>query len=126
MSEAIDYKIAIIKMLDKLPDEHLPLIFDFVESIRKQNNFPISRFLKEAEAIKHASKFRLPPEKQKRLSLLLRKNAQGRIRQKELAELDQLVDEYEDLTLAKAEALYHLYLGERNLLLDEARGKSQT
>ena len=124
MSEAIDYKTAIIKMLDGLPDKHLPLIFDFVESMRKQNNFPISKFLKEAEAIKHASKFRLPPEKQKRLSLLLRKNAQGRIRQKELAELDQLVDEYEDFTIAKAEVLCQLYLGERNPPLHQASGKS--
>jgi hypothetical protein len=116
MSEAIDYKTAIIKALDKLPDEQLPLIFDFVESVRKQNNFQSSKFLKEAEAIKWASKFRLSPEKQKRLSHLLRKNAQGRICQKEIAELDKLVDEYEDLTTSKAEALCQLYLGERNLL----------
>ena len=105
MSETVDYKTAIIKVLDKLPGGYLPLIFDFVESVRQQNNFPTIKLLKEAEAIKHASKFRLSPEEQKRLSLLLRKNAQGRISQKELAALDQLVDEYENLTIAKAEAL---------------------
>ena len=65
---------------------------------------------KEEEAIRYGTEYRLDKKKQTRLSQLLEKNRSGILTPAEEDEIDQLIEEGEELTLLKAQALYALKL----------------
>jgi len=64
----------------------------------------------EELAIRHGAEYRLDKKKQRRLSQLLEKNRSGIITPAEEGEMDKLIEEGEELTLLKAQALYALKL----------------
>jgi hypothetical protein len=75
-------------------------------------SIPFDKFLAELsraeETIRHGMEYRLNKEKQQILSQLLEKNRSGTLTSDEEAEMDELIEEAEELTLFKAQALYTL------------------
>ena len=84
------------------------------ESIPVENL--ITLLLQEEKAIRHGTEYRLDQKKQKRLSQLLEKNRSGILAPTEVEEIDQLIEEGEELTLLKAQALYAIKLLTKRLL----------
>ncbi|MCH8294352.1 hypothetical protein IH992_24995 [Candidatus Poribacteria bacterium] len=78
------------------------------ESLPVENLIP--QLSMEEEAIRHGTEYRLDKKKQKRLSQLLEKNRTQTLPLDEEEEIDRLIEESEELTLLKAQALYTLKL----------------
>jgi len=76
----------------------------------------LTLFSQEEENIRHGTEYRLDKKKQTRLSQLLEKNRSGILTPTELEEIDQLIEEGEELTLLKAQALYAIKLLIKRLL----------
>ena len=58
----------------------------------------------------HAANYLMPIQQEARMRELLEKNSEGQLNAGENAELDNLMDEYEQRTMEKAEALVKLKL----------------
>jgi len=81
------------------------------------DSIPVETLLTQEEiAIRHGREYRLDKKKQTRLSQLLEKNRSEILTHAEEAEMDQLIEDGEELTLFKAQAIYTLKLLAKRLL----------
>jgi 3-dehydroquinate synthase class II len=108
----------IASKLQQLNAEEKHQLFMLVPSLWE--SIPVENLItllsQEEKAIRHGTEYRLDKKKQKRLSQLLEKNRSGILTPAEEEEIDQLIEEGEELTLLKAQALYALKLLARRLL----------
>lgn len=81
----------------------------------------LSLIFQEKLAIRYGTEYRLPKKKQTRLSQLLEKNRSGILTSAEEKEIDGLIEESENLTLNKAQAIYSLKLLTKRLLQNAQR-----
>jgi len=92
-------------------------LFTLVPSLWE--SMPVEKLLTqlalEEEAIRRGTAYRLDKKKQKRLSQLLEKDRSQTLTPDEEEEIDRLIEESEELTRLKAQALYTLKLVAKRL-----------